>query len=305
MPNAIELAKKYSPQLDEVYKLTSLTARLDTTNGLSFTAANEVKVPKITMDGLGSYSRNDGYVKGALTLEWETFKLEQDRGRQFLVDVMDNEESMNVAFGRFLGQFIRTQEVPEIDAYRFAKYAAKAGNKATDTDITDSTDVRAMIEKAVALMDDKEVTKEGRVLFISTKAYEQLKKNCGHIIRNGESVVSTDITVFENMPVVKVPTSRFHDAITLKDGKTDGQTAGGYSIPDTAKPINFMIIEPTAVVQTAKHTVLRGFNPEQVQEADAFKFNTRIYHDCDVYDNKADGLYVSLAATAVKPADKP
>ena len=297
--NAIELAAKYSPLLDTVYRETALTSLLDTRNGVIFQGANEAKVPKYSMDGLGDYSRNSGYTTGSITVGWETFKLEQDRGRQFLVDAMDNEETMDIAFGTAMGEFVRNHEVPEVDAYRFAKYAGKAGNKAPETDIDDTTDVRKMIMNAAALMNDKEVNREGRILYISNDAYKQLQANCGHVVMNGEKGISTAIDEFEEMKVIRVPSTRFYSAITLQDGKTTGQEKGGYKPATGAKKINFLIVEPSAVLQLAKHTVLRGFNKEQVQEADAYKFNARIYHDCDVYANKTDGIYVSLGKTAV------
>ena len=36
---------------------------------------------------------------------------------------MDNDETGSMTFGNTSSEFIRTQVTPEIDAYRFAKYA--------------------------------------------------------------------------------------------------------------------------------------------------------------------------------------
>ncbi|MFR5790124.1 MAG: hypothetical protein ACLUFA_07010 [[Clostridium] leptum] len=41
-----------------------------------------------------------------------------------MVDAMDNDETRAAPFGNTSSEFIRTQVTPEIDAYRFAKYAA-------------------------------------------------------------------------------------------------------------------------------------------------------------------------------------
>lgn len=51
MPNAIELRKQYSTLLDEVYKLSSLTAVLDGANNLvkEGANANEILIPKMTI----------------------------------------------------------------------------------------------------------------------------------------------------------------------------------------------------------------------------------------------------------------
>ena len=87
--NNIALGKKYAPLLDEVYKLASLTADLDGPAELvqQGANANELIIPKMSMDGLADYSRNSGYVNGAVSGTWETMTLSQDRGRSFQIDV--------------------------------------------------------------------------------------------------------------------------------------------------------------------------------------------------------------------------
>ena len=134
MANNIALAKTFVPILDEIYKLASLTSKLDGAAELARQGANanELIVPMLSMQGLGDYSRNDGYVKGDVTMTNETVKCNYDRGRKFYVDALDNEETAKLAFSRLSGEFIRTKVVPELDAFRFASYAGKSGiSKAT------------------------------------------------------------------------------------------------------------------------------------------------------------------------------
>ena len=84
--NTIALAQRYLPILDDVYKYNSKSAILDNPN-IQFIGGNTVKVYKTSMDGLGDYSRNGGYVNGAVNGSWETMTLSQDRGRSFQIDV--------------------------------------------------------------------------------------------------------------------------------------------------------------------------------------------------------------------------
>ena len=114
MPNSIALAKNYVELLDEVYKNASLTANLIRNDGFvrAGANANEVLVPKISMSGQADYSRNSGYVKGDVTVGWETLKFNYDRGRLFEVDSMDDEETIGVAFGMLGAEYIRTKVVP-------------------------------------------------------------------------------------------------------------------------------------------------------------------------------------------------
>ena len=109
--NSIALATRYLPMLDEVYKASSKTAILDAAN-VSFAGANAVKVFKTAMDGMGDYSRNNGFVDGAVTGTWETLTLTKDRGRSFMIDRLDNEETLDLAFGTLAGEFIRTKVTP-------------------------------------------------------------------------------------------------------------------------------------------------------------------------------------------------
>lgn len=113
--NSISLAQRYLPMLDEVYKDTARTVILDNPN-VEFVGGNAVKVYKTSMDGLADYGRNTGYVNGAVNGTWETMTLSQDRGRSFQIDRMDNEETLDLAFGTLAGEFIRTRVTPEVDA---------------------------------------------------------------------------------------------------------------------------------------------------------------------------------------------
>jgi hypothetical protein len=76
MTQSITLAQKYQPILDEIYKLASLTARMDAkTKPVEFAGANVVKVFKTDVIGLGTYDRASGYPKGQITGTWETMTL--------------------------------------------------------------------------------------------------------------------------------------------------------------------------------------------------------------------------------------
>ena len=169
MANSIQLSKVYTNLLDEVYQNSALTAVLESDASLSRQGANanEIVIPKISMDGLADYSRNGGYVNGNVSLNWETVKFNYERGRMFQVDTMDNEETQNIAFGRLAGEFIRTKVVPELDAFRFATYAGISGiGNATGTLSTGEAVIKALRD-ATSEMDEAEVPMEDRHLFIT------------------------------------------------------------------------------------------------------------------------------------------
>ena len=152
MANTITKFKKYVTLLDEVYKNAALTSVLDSDASLASAGANanEIVIPKISMDGLGDYDRNSGYTNGSVTLTNETVQFNYERGRMFTVDAMDNEETAGLAYGKLASEFIRTQVAPEGDAFRFATYASVSGISKVAAGATLSTGAD-VIEKLVIL----------------------------------------------------------------------------------------------------------------------------------------------------------
>ena len=169
MPNSIALFKNYVPILDEVYREASRSAVLDGAPELARAGANagELIIPKMTMDGLADYARASGYVDGDVTLTNETVLCNFDRGRMFTVDALDDAETAGIAFGRLASEFIRTRVVPELDAFRFACYAAVSGIGSASGTLADGASVVAALRAAASAMDEAEVPMEGRFLFIT------------------------------------------------------------------------------------------------------------------------------------------
>ena len=295
MANSIALATKFLPIIDGVYKRESLTSRLDAANErVQFIGADTVKIFKTDMSGFGDYSRENGFPQGSVTSTWGTYQLTKDRGVSLFVDAMDNEETLGMAFGTLTGEFVRTKEVPELDAYRFAKMASTSNVDGAAADITvGTTDCPALIDAAEMSMGDNEVPEDGRLLYVSEKFYAGLKGKTTRILAN-ENGVNREIETFNGMEVIRVPQGRFNTAITLNNGSSAFgfvPTAGGYKI-------NFMIIHPSAVASIIKHRVPRIFTPAENQTKDAWKFDLRVYHDIFVLANKVKGIYVHRASTA-------
>ena len=294
MANSITLFKKYIDLLDEVYKQSAKTAALDGDASLVQMGANanEIIIPKISMDGLADYSRNSGYVDGDVTLTNETVTFNYDRGRAFSVDAMDNEETAGVAFGKLASEFIRTKVVPEMDAFRFATYAGISGiSKVTAGATLDSgEDVISALRAATTKMDEDEVPMEERYLYITPTLYG--------LVQDLDTTKSKEV-LSRFAVITLVPQTRFYTAIDLYDGVTDNsgssganEKVGGYVKSSTGKDINFMVIHKPAVLQYTKHTVNKVISPEENQSADAWKFPYRAYGLADVYENKVAGIYL-------------
>jgi hypothetical protein len=202
---------------------------------------------------------------------------------------MDDAETMGLAFGSLASEFMRVKVTPEIDAVRFAKYASNAGETVSAA-LTNKTTVAAIATAEVA-MEEKEVSLANCVLFMTPTCYGYVKDDTDHFQRTlvPSENPNRNFGSFDEMPVVKVPQTRFYTAVTLNDGKT--QVAGGYAKGADAKDINFMIVDRASVIQLIKHGKIRVFDPDTNQSADAYKVDYRVYHDAWVLNQKKNGIY--------------
>ncbi len=292
--NSITLAKKFTPLLDEAYRLASVTSVLDGNAELVRQGANwgELIIPIMSLQGLGDYDRNSGYVQGDVTLTNETVTCNFDRGRMFTVDSTDNLETAGVAFGYLAGEFIRTKVGPELDAFRLASYASKAGVSSATGTLSTGADAVSAIRTAVTRLDEDEVPPEERYLFITPTLHG--------LIQDMDTTKSREV-LSRFAAVIDVPQTRFYTQIAQKCGKivtntsgqsTDDQTDGGFVKGASGKDINFMVVHKPAVIQFQKHVSTKIITPEMNPTADAYKLGYHNVGIADVYQNKLAGVYV-------------
>lgn len=289
MPNTIVLAKNYTSLLDEVYRSASVTADLISDAALSKAGANanEIVYPQLSVTGLGEYDRNVGYTTGAVDVKWKTATFNYDRGTKISVDVMDNEESRNLAFGMAGATLMREKVAPEADAFTFATLAALDNISKTTGEITDAANLLEALLTAWSKMDEDEVPQEERILYATATLLN--------------SVMSLDTTksreILAKFPVKKVvPQARFYTAIDLLDGKTGGEEAGHYKKADDGKEINFMIIHKPAIMKFDKHVASNIILAQNNTDADADIIKYRKYGLVDAYANKRAGIYLHSKA---------
>ena len=283
MANNITTFKKYADMLDEVYTVSAKTGVLESASELYKKGANasEIIIPKMSMDGLGNYSRNSGYLEGSVELTMETVPFDYERGRAFMVDAMDDEETAGIAFSSLAGEFIRTKVTPELDAFRIATYAATEGADITAETYSTGEAVYKAIAAKYDAMTEAEVPESDRHLFITPT----LKG----MIRDMDTYKAKEL-MDKFASVQEIPQNRFYTAIEQLDGKTSGQTKGGYKKADSGFNLNFLIIHRPAVIQYQKHVAPKVITPELNQDADAFKFGYRNVGIADAYENKAAGI---------------
>lgn len=289
MHNTIALAKNYTSLLDEVYRNASVTADLTSDNTMvrAGANANEIIYPQISVTGLGDYDRNSGYTTGAVDLKWKTATFNYDRGTKISVDVMDNEESRNLAFGMAGATLQREKVAPEADAFTFATLAGLENiSKATGT-LADAEAFLAALLTAWSKMDEDEVPQEQRYLYATATLLN--------------SVMALDTTksreILGKFAVKKaVPQARFYTAIDLLDGKTAGEELGHYQKAEDGADINFMIIHKPAIIKFDKHIASNIIPASMNADADADISKYRKYGLVDAYANKRAGIYLHSKA---------
>lgn len=288
MPNTFTLAQNYTEMLDEIYKIASTTTDLRTPPNMVRMGANakEILIPKMSMDGMKDYDRNSGYKSGNVKIEWETKSFNYDRGTKFTVDWADNEETINLAFGQLGSEFVRTQVVPEGDAFFYAKLAGTSGIL-KDENKTYSTgeEVLEALVAAMTKMDEAEVPVTERYLRITPTLY-RLAQN-----------VKTDVnkSIFDSfVNVMQVPQTRFYTQVDLLDGTSSDEEVGGYKKTDsTGADINFMIIHKPAIIHFDKHVASNIISPDVNQDADGYILKYRRYSIVEVYENKVKAIFLS------------
>jgi len=302
MPNALGYAKIFQQELDKQVVAQATSGWMESNAGLvKYSGGNEVKIPKIDMNGLGKYDRATGFVGGSVTLVYETKTLTQDRGRTFMLDRMDVDEANFVpTAANVMGEFQRTKVIPEIDAYRYSSIAAQAitagsarggYNPAAGTilseikrDINDIYDVAGEIPLVITVS-----MPVWAIISNSTELTKTLS-----VIDFSRGEVKTKVRGIDDNPIIPVPSARMRTKYVFYDGKTGGQEAGGFVSDNTSQTINWIICPRTAPIAVSKTDNIRIFTPEQNQQADAWKIDYRKYHDLWIKDNQLAAIRVCI-----------
>lgn len=296
--NTLEYAKIFQKELDKQMLATATSAWMEANAGqVKYSGGDEVKIPKISLVGLGDYDRDAGYKQGSVTLSYETKKMTMDRGRSFQLDAMDVDETNFIASaGAVMGEFQRTKVVPEIDAYRYASIfkAAGASHKTAYTAAADS--ILDALDSDITTIQDTIGESEPMLIIMSYKVQAILDaaKNVDRYINVGEfqnGSVKTKVKIYNDIPIVDVPSARFKSAYTFDAGAT--KDAGGFTPASDAVDINWIVLSRRAPIAVSKQDLVRIFDPNTNQDANAWRMDYRKYHDLWIKDNALNAIRVN------------
>lgn len=302
--NTLATATLFMTQLDKIAVQEATTGWMDANAGqVIYNGGSEVKIPKMSAQGMGDYDREAGYQRGSVTLEYETRKMTQDRGRLFQLDPMDiNEANFIPTAGAVMGEFQRTQVVPEIDAYRISKLATetltadKAGmiGESYVPGTASTSALRKLKEGIKAVRENY----NGALICQATPEFiMELELELAGKIENttfSKGGIDTRVPAVDRVPLIPTSSNRMYTAIKINDGKTVGQEKGGYEKGTSAKNLNFFICPVTTPIAVTKQDIMRIFDPTTNQRLNAWQMDYRRFHDMWILDNKLDSIYLSI-----------
>ena len=311
MPNALTTgyATIFQRELDKQVVAQATSGWMEDNAGLvRYSGGNEVKIPIINMDGLGDYDRANGFVEGSVNLTYETKIMTMDRGRTFMLDRMDVDETNFVATAaNVMGEFQRTKVIPEIDAYRYSSIASQAIEYEAKFRIgvavggyTPSvTEILTKLREDIYAIYD--VAGEIPLVIIMNMQAAAILENSAELSKTLSVIdftqgdIKTSVRAIDNNPIIKVPSLRMKTKYEFYSGKAEeGEGAGGFAPAEGAKTINWIICPRTAPIAVSKTDNIRIFTPEQNQKADAWKIDYRKYHDLWIKDNQFKAIRVNI-----------
>ena len=303
--NTLQYSQQFQTVLDAQMLASATSAFMEANAGqVKYDGGDTVHIPEISMQGLAKYDRDEGFNQGSVTLKFNPYKMTQDRGRTFQLDSMDvNETNFVATAGTVMGEFQRTQVIPEIDSYRYSKIAAlaTAENKVTTGFTPAVATILEKLEAEITDIQDVVGEDEGLIIVMSTKL-RTILNNADKFNRylnvaefkNGS--INTTVKSFNDIPILGVPSARMKTAYVFNDGKTANQQAGGFKADTGAKDINWIIMPQRAPIAVSKTDKVRVFTPDINQKADAWKIDYRKYHDLWIPKNRFAAIRVNTGA---------
>nr|DAW79808.1 MAG TPA: major capsid protein [Caudoviricetes sp.] len=303
--NTLQYSQQFQTVLDAQMLASATSAFMEANAGqVKYDGGDTVHIPEISMQGLAKYDRDEGFNQGSVTLKFNPYKMTQDRGRTFQLDSMDvNETNFVATAGTVMGEFQRTQVIPEIDSYRYSKIAAlaTAENKVTTGFTPAVATILEKLEAEITEIQDVVGEDEGLIVVMSTKL-RTILNNADKFNRylnvaefkNGS--INTTVKSFNDIPILGVPSARMKTAYVFNDGKTANQQAGGFKADTSAKDINWIIMPQRAPIAVSKTDKVRVFTPDINQKADAWKIDYRKYHDLWIPKNRFAAIRVNTGA---------
>ena len=274
----VEYATIFSNVLRELYGQELTCDDLYHSNSdIQIINGKDVKIPTLSVSGYKDHSRGGGFNTGSYSNSYETKTLDHDRDIEFAIDPMDvDETNLTVSIANIQKRFDTTQAIPELDCYTYSKLYAEAervGATIKTTALTASNVLEDFDDNLVALSEAG--VPLDRVILYCTPTFKKLLKNADGIQRtleiNGGGKIDRRVHTLDDINKIKeVPSARLKTLFNF----TDGCVAD-----DTAKQINYILIDPEAQVSRNKYSYIKVFTPgTDSRTADRYMYQNRRFN---------------------------
>lgn len=273
------LAAKYQPTIDEVFRLNSVTdIVINKGIRMDFAGVNSVTIYGVATVAETSYSRSGSNRFGPLSeldTTKQTFVLSQDRAFTYSIDRGNYTDSMMVTEAEStLQREIEVVCVPNTDIYRLAALStyAVANSQSTTVALTNSNVYIQFLTRNASLTDSK-VPMDGRVAFVTPATYALLKQDSNFIKASDmaqDMLKKGVVGQVDGVTIVQVPTT--------------------YLVANAG----FMIVHESVLVAPHKFDTFRILN--QVQGIDGWVVEGRRYYDAFIPTNHGIGVQLHKIA---------
>lgn len=276
MPN-VNYAEKYEAQVDERFKLASVTESAVNRN-YSFDGVNKINIYSVETAPLNDYNRQSASNRYGTAKELgnavQSLTLTQDKSFTFTIDRGNHEDTVLAnSAGNALQRQIDEVVTPAVDKYRINVMAKNAGTVLTQIITADSA-YQSFITASVELIENK-VPTENRIAFVSPAFYMLMKSDrnfTGYGDKVNDVAITGSIAQIDGISIIVVPSDY---------------------LPERT---NFIITHPMATVSPVKLAEYKTHdNPQGIS---GWLCEGRIYYDAFVLNNKKKAIIVSKAPSA-------
>lgn len=345
----IEAAKAYSSQVVREPLINSIFSLLVNPDVFKYEKfGKETMVREVKGGTASNYDKNAGFTANGTggSAEWKPFVAPYDREMTFAVDAMDEYNAVREGF-ELSGAAIAKQNMRnmagEIDATTAAAIFANipAENVYTSADLKlDKDNIFQTLTDLEAKVFNKGYAGDSYV-FVRSTDYSAITAAllANNALANQEVLkfspikgleLETRVVKYNNLIIVRVPDTRMFTAVTLLDGKSEGQEAGGYVKAEGASYIDMLVVPAPAAALSVRHFVANLLVPMAYtegltagvvetelggvnnltdntvafsniginQKADAFEYQTRMIYGAMTFESWKNTLFAVTTAIA-------
>ena len=277
---AINLHDKYAKDIQQKFVRESLI-KGSLSNDYSWSGVKTIKVSTPVTVAMSDYTRTGANRYGTPAEMQDIVQeltLTQDKSFAITIDKGNNTDQSGIkSAGKVLAMQIAERAVPTMDTYVFGRLAQLAGNVVANSTALSKTTVCERISEGTLKLDEAEVPVDNRTLFVPSAVYKLLKHSDEFLAVNGlaeDSLAKGQVGLYDNMKVIKVPSSRW------------------------PANVNFIIVHKSAATAPVKLNDTRvHLDPPGISGA---LLEGRQYYDCFVFGVKSNGIYVEADSSSGK-----